>query len=62
MMMTEEEEEEEEEGDELLTVSPDFLPALSPEPAEVSGFLPSDPFADAGAGSELFWLARLSVR
>ncbi|HTS98899.1 MAG TPA: hypothetical protein VMI33_20015 [Streptosporangiaceae bacterium] len=58
----EEEEEEEEDDDELLTVSADFLPALSPEPAEASGFLLSDPFADAVAGSELFWLARLSVR
>jgi hypothetical protein len=36
---------------------------LSPDEAAVSAFLLSDdPFADAAAGSELFWVARLSVR
>jgi hypothetical protein len=59
--------------DELETVS--FLPPLSPEDLspedlsfeeeselELSDFLPSEPFADEVAGSELFWAARLSVR
>jgi hypothetical protein len=65
---------EEDFGDgELLTFSPDFLspvPDLSPDDEEddeselaaLSVFLPSDPFAEAGAGSALFWLLRLSVR
>ena len=52
------------------TFSPAFLSPLSPLPEDLSpdelaasAFLPSDdPFADAAAGSELFWLARLSVR
>jgi hypothetical protein len=72
-----EEEPEPEPEDELETVSflsllPDLSPeapedlspeALSPEPEEeLSDFLPSEPFADAVAGSELFWAARLSVR
>jgi hypothetical protein len=67
----EEEEEEEEddgddEGEEELTFSPDFLSPLpedlSPDEVAESAFLLSDdPFADAAAGSELFWLARLSV-
>jgi hypothetical protein len=66
-------EEEDEEDDELPTFSPDFLspvPDLSPDDEEedeselaaLSAFLPSDPFADAAAGSVLFWLLRLSVR
>ena len=74
----EEDEEEEEEDDddddedeEELTFSPDFLSPLpedlSPDEAAESAFLLSDllsddPFADAAAGSEVFWLARLSVR
>ena len=73
----EEEEEEDDEDDdddedeEELTFSPDFLSPLpedlSPDEAAESAFLLSDllsddPFADAAAGSEVFWLARLSVR
>jgi hypothetical protein len=73
----EEEPEEDEEDDELdeddedeeeeLTFSPDFLSPLpddlSPDELVASAFLLSDdPFADAAAGSEPFWLARLSVR
>jgi hypothetical protein len=62
----EEEDDEDEDGEEL-TFSPDFLSPLpedlSPDEVAESAFLPSDdPFADAAAGSELFWLARLSVR
>jgi hypothetical protein len=62
-----EDEEEEEEEEEELTFSPDFLSPLpedlSPDEVAASAFLLSDdPFADAAAGSELFWLARLSVR
>jgi hypothetical protein len=61
------EDEEEEEEEEELTFSPDFLSPLpedlSPDEVAASAFLLSDdPFADAAAGSELFWLARLSVR
>jgi hypothetical protein len=61
------EEDEDDEDDEELTFSPDFLSPLpedlSPEEVAESAFLLSDdPFADAAAGSELFWLARLSVR
>jgi hypothetical protein len=62
--------------DELETVSfLSLLPPLSPEDLspedlsfeeeselELSDFLPSEPFADDVAGSELFWAARLSVR
>jgi hypothetical protein len=62
--------------DELETVSfLSLLPPLSPEDLspedlsfeeeselELSDFLPSEPFADEVAGSELFWAARLSVR
>jgi hypothetical protein len=63
----EEEEDDEDEDEEELTFSPDFLSPLpedlSPEEVAESAFLLSDdPFADAAAGSELFWLARLSVR
>jgi hypothetical protein len=63
----EDEEDEEDEDDEELTFSPDFLSPLpedlSPDEVAESAFLLSDdPFADAAAGSELFWLARLSVR
>jgi hypothetical protein len=63
----EEEDEEDEDDDEELTFSPDFLSPLpedlSPDEVAESAFLLSDdPFADAAAGSELFWLARLSVR
>jgi hypothetical protein len=62
---------EDEDEEEELTFSPDFLSPLpedlSPDEVAESAFLPSDllsddPFADAAAGSELFWLARLSVR
>jgi hypothetical protein len=67
----EEEDEEPEEDDPLEAVSPAFLSlllVLSPddpaeeeesELAEESDFLPSDPLAEAAAGSELL---RLSVR
>jgi hypothetical protein len=66
-------EEDDEEDDELPTVSPDFLslvPDLSPDDEEddeselaaLSAFLPSDPLAEAAAGSAVFWLLRLSVR
>jgi hypothetical protein len=62
--------------DELETVSfLSLLPPLSPEDLspedlsfeeeselELSDFLPSEPFADDVADSELFWAARLSVR
>jgi hypothetical protein len=64
--------------EELLTLSPDFLSPLldlSPDDEEeededdeselaaaLSDFLPSEPFVEAAAGSELFWLVRLSVR
>jgi hypothetical protein len=63
----EDEEDEDDEDDEELTFSPDFLSPLpedlSPDEVAESAFLLSDdPFADAAAGSELFWLARLSVR
>jgi hypothetical protein len=68
-----EEDDEDEEDDELPTFSPDFLspvPDLSPDDEEdneselaaLSAFLPSDPFAEAAAGSALFWLLRLSFR
>jgi hypothetical protein len=68
-----EEVDEDEEDDGLPTFSPDFLPPvpdLSPDDEEdeeselaaLSAFLPSDPFAEAAAGSALFWLVRLSVR
>jgi hypothetical protein len=61
------EEDEVDEDEEELTFSPDFLSPLpedlSPDEVAASAFLLSDdPFADAAAGSELFWLARLSVR
>jgi hypothetical protein len=64
-------EDEDDEDDEELTFSPDFLSPLpedlSPDEVAESAFLLSDllsddPFADAAAGSEVFWLARLSVR
>ena len=67
----EEEDEVDEDEEEELTFSPDFLSPLpedlSPDEAAESAFLLSDllsddPFADAAAGSEVFWLARLSVR
>jgi hypothetical protein len=67
----EDEEDEDDEDDEELTFSPDFLSPLpedlSPDEVAESAFLLSDllsddPFADAAAGSEVFWLARLSVR
>jgi hypothetical protein len=68
----EEEEEEDDDGEddedgEEPTFSPDFLSPLpedlSPDEVAESAFLLSDdPFADAATGSELFWLARLSVR
>jgi len=63
----EDEEEEDDEDEEELTFSPDFLSplpeGLSPDEVAESAFLLSDdPFADAAAGSALFWLARLSVR
>jgi hypothetical protein len=62
-----EEDEVDEDEEEELTFSPDFLSPLpedlSPDAVVASAFLLSDdPFADAAAGSELFWLARLSVR
>jgi hypothetical protein len=62
-----EEEDEDDEDEEELAFSPDFLSPLledlSLDEAAASVFLLSDdPFADAPAGSELFWLARLSVR
>jgi hypothetical protein len=61
------EDEDEDEDEEELTFSPDFLSPLpedlSPDEVAESAFLLSDdPFADAAAGSALFWLARLSVR
>jgi hypothetical protein len=61
------EEDEVDEDEEELTFSPDFLSPLpvdlSPDELAASVFLLSDdPFADAVAGSELFWPARLSVR
>lgn len=64
-------EEDDDEDEEELTFSPDFLSPLpedlSPDEAAESAFLLSDllsddPFADAAAGSDLFWLSRLSVR
>jgi hypothetical protein len=67
----EEEEEEEEDDDEEdegePVFSPDFLSPLledlSLDEVVASAFLLSDePFAEAPTGSELFWLARLSVR
>jgi hypothetical protein len=63
----EEDEDDDDDDDEELTFSPDFLSPLpedlSPDEVAESAFLLSDdPFADAAAGSELFWLARLSVR
>ena len=61
------EEDDDDEDEEELTFSPDFLSPLpedlSPDEVAESAFLLSDdPFADAAAGSALFWLARLSVR
>jgi hypothetical protein len=61
------EEPDEDEDEEELTFSPDFLSPLpedlSPDEVAESAFLLSDdPFDDAAAVSELFWLARLSVR
>jgi hypothetical protein len=61
----EDEDDDEDEEEEELAFSPDFFSPLLEDlsPDEVSAFLPSDdPLADAAAGSELFWLARLSVR
>jgi hypothetical protein len=71
----EEDDEDEEDEDELLAFSPDFLspvPDLSlddeededdeSELAALSDFLASEPFVEAAAGSELFWLVRLSFR
>jgi hypothetical protein len=63
----EEDDDEEDDDEEELTFSPDFLSPLpedlSPDEVAESAFLLSDdPFADAAAGSGLFWLARLSVR
>jgi hypothetical protein len=69
----EDDEDEDEDDEPLPTFSPGFLspvPDLSPDDEEddeselaaLSGFLPSDPFDEAAAGSALFWLARLSVR
>jgi hypothetical protein len=64
-------EDDDDEDEEELTFSPDFLSPLpedlSPDEVAESAFLLSDllsddPFADAAAGSEVFWLARLSVR
>jgi hypothetical protein len=43
-------------------LSPEALSFEPEEEPELSDFLPSEPFADAVAGSELFWAARLSVR
>jgi hypothetical protein len=64
--LDEEDDELDEEDDEPLpTDSPDFLsllPDFSPDGAEGSGFLASDPFAAALADSESFCAARLSVR
>jgi len=62
----EDDEDDEEDGDEPA-FSPDFLSPLledlSLDEVVASAFLLSDePFAEAPAGSELFWLARLSVR
>jgi len=65
--------EPEEDGDldeePLPTASPDFLsllPELSPEEESalevLSDFFPSDPLADAAAGSAPFWPLRLSFR
>ena len=63
----EDDEDDPDEDDEEPTFSPAFLSplpeGLSPDEDAESAFLPSaDPFADAAAASELFWLARLSVR
>jgi hypothetical protein len=67
-------EDDDPEDEVLPALSPDFLPPLaedlspdedeaeSPFDAAVSDFLLSDPLAEAVAGSELFWLERLSVR
>jgi hypothetical protein len=60
-------EEDEDEEDDEPAFSPDFLSPLledlSLDEVVASAFLLSDePFAEAPAGSELFWLARLSVR
>jgi hypothetical protein len=69
-----EEDEDDPDEDDEDEAEPAFSPAfLSPLPEDlsldevaVSAFLPSllsdDPFADAAAGSALFWVARLSVR
>jgi len=66
----EDDDEEDDDDEEELTFSPDFLSPLpedfSLDEVAASPFLLSllsdDPFADAAAGSEPFWLARLSVR
>ena len=63
----EDEDDEEVEDEEELALSLDFLSPLledlSLDEVVASAFLLSDElFADAPAGSELFWLARLSVR
>jgi hypothetical protein len=68
----EEEDDEDEDEEDELAFSPDFLSPLledlSLDEVVASAFLLSDdllsdePFAEAPAGSELFWLARLSVR
>jgi hypothetical protein len=68
----EDEEEDDEDEEDELAFSPDFLSPLledlSLDEVAASLFLLSDdllsdePFAEAPAGSELFWLARLSVR
>jgi hypothetical protein len=63
----EDDEEDDDEDEEELTFSPDFLSPLpedlSPDEVAESAFLLSDdPFDDAAAVSELFWLSRLSVR
>ncbi|HTZ23509.1 MAG TPA: hypothetical protein VMC83_05910 [Streptosporangiaceae bacterium] len=63
----EDDDDDEEDEDEELAFSPDFLSPLledlSPGEVAASAFLLSDePFAEAPTGSELFWLARLSVR
>jgi hypothetical protein len=43
-------------------LSPEDLSFEEESELELSDFLPSEPFADEVAGSELFWAARLSVR
>jgi hypothetical protein len=63
----EEDDDDDEEDVDEPAFSPDFLSPLledlSLDEVVASAFLLSDePFAEAPAGSELFWLARLSVR